>query len=60
MSRTYKKYVPDLFAKPRGQRQAKIAGCRKKAIPRSAWDDKRIDKQCYIPEKVAQGMAANE
>lgn len=57
MSRTYKKFTGRCFRNPHGHRQAIIAGCRKRAIPPDPWDDKGIDKQCYVHYKIADGLA---
>lgn len=57
MSRTYKRYTGHCFRNPRGHRQAIIGGARKRAIPPDPWDDKGLDKQCYVHFKIADGLA---
>jgi hypothetical protein len=58
MSRTYKKYTGGCFRNPRGHKQAMIAGVPKRAVPPSSYDDISYDKQCWLPYKVADGLAA--
>ena len=55
MSRTNKKYMGNCFRRPRGKRQALIAGAR--AIPPDSYDDVGYDNQIYKPFWVAKGMA---
>lgn len=56
MSRTRKTYPSGCFRNPRGHRQALIEGVKPKKVPPSAWDDIAIDKQCWTPYRVAEGM----
>jgi hypothetical protein len=35
-----------------------IAGVPKRAVPPSSYDDISYDKQCWLPYKVADGLAA--
>ena len=58
MSRTWKKYPRSYFRRPRGRKQALIAGVRHGAVPPDEWDDIHLDKQCWLPQKVANGLAA--
>ena len=54
MGKTYKKFPWGNYRKPRGRKQAVVAGARNKAVPPSAWDDIRADDQCYLPSKIAR------
>lgn len=51
MSRSYKRY--GYYRKPRGRKQAIVRGDRNRAIPPDAWDDKRVNNDCYIIHKIA-------
>ena len=35
-----------------------MAGLRRSKIPPNSWDDISLDKQVYVPQRVADGMAA--
>jgi hypothetical protein len=58
MSRTFKKFAYGCFRSPKGYRQAKIAGVRKRKVPPSSYDDVSYDKQCWLPYRISDRLAA--
>ena len=53
MARTFKRLPTRWYRRPKGFRQAKIHGVRRKAIPPNDWEDICADNQCYLPYKIA-------
>lgn len=59
MSRTRKKFPwqwNSCFRCPKGQKNALVNNARKSAIPPDAWDDISYDKQCWLPQRVAESL----
>lgn len=59
MSRTYKKGGFGrwgYYRRPKGRKQAKIQGCRNKAIPPDAWDDVSHDKSNFVIYNIARKL----
>lgn len=48
-----------MYRAPQGHKRARIQGCRKKAIPPSAWEDIRPDRQCYLAQNLVETMFNN-
>jgi len=59
MSRTWKRFPRTMFRCPRGRKQALVAGVRRKAVPPDAWDDVSFDKQCWLPQRIANKLASD-
>ena len=58
MARTYKRFpAHSCFRNPRGHVAARRAGLRKSKTPPDSWEDVPFDAQCWLPFKVAAGMA---
>jgi len=55
MSRTLKRYPEGCLRNPKGHKQATIRGDR--SVPPHSWEDIGHDKQCWLPFKIATGMA---
>jgi hypothetical protein len=55
MSRTLKRYPEGCLRNPRGHKQAAIRG--ERSVPPHSWEDIGHDKQCWLPFKIATGMA---
>lgn len=58
MSRSYKRYTGNCFRSPRGHKQARIAGLRKRKVPPSSYEDVQLDKQVFLPQRIAYKLAA--
>ena len=57
MARTYKRYPVYYYRSPRGHLRARRAGLRKSKTPPDSWEDVPFDRQCWLPYKVAGGLA---
>jgi len=56
MSRTCKHFPFACHRSPRGWKRAVINNVRSGAVPPHANDDKNYDKQCFLPQRIAQQM----
>lgn len=56
MGKTWRNFPQSTHRKPKGKRNAKINGVRKKAIPPDSWADIIIGEEAWIPYKATRKM----
>lgn len=54
MGKTIKHYPRNWFRRPKGSKQARVAGARYGAIPPNAWEDIRACKSCYLVDRLVR------